>query len=168
MRERLVVDLDDPVINAERDCHGSTGGGVFGQNPDAVVLFAKIEFADGTDHAEGRHASDLGLLDFEVAREICADGCDGDLLSHCDIRRAADNREGFVLADVHCANGELLGIRVRHASRYTPDDDVVELWRESLDSLDLGGRECEVVCELLGGDVGEINVSREPAHGDVH
>jgi len=43
------------------------------------------------------------------------------------------------------------------------DDDVAERRREALEALDLGGREREVVADLLGGQTGEVDVAGEPA-----
>ena len=52
VRERFVVDLDDPVVDSEgvgdRDAHRCS----LGQHPDPVVLLAEIQLAHGADHSE--------------------------------------------------------------------------------------------------------------------
>src|SRR5690606_9119314 len=72
-------------------------------------------------------------------------------------------------ADVHGADGELVGVGVFVAGEDVADDDVVELGRAGVDDLlDLEAEEGDRARDVVGGDAGKINVVLEPGEGNFH
>jgi hypothetical protein len=168
VRDRLVVDLDRPVLEADGRSHGPPDLDVVGELPDAGVLLAQAQLALRADHALGLHPTDPGALDPEIARKGRADRRDGHLQLGPDVRGAANDLERLSTAHVDRAQGELVGVGVALTGQHLSDDDVGQAGREGLDPLDLGHREGQVVGHALGRAPLEVDVSAQPAPGELH
>src|SRR6185436_19541038 len=159
------------VVEAERGAHGRARLGRPGQDPDALVLVGELELALRADHALALEAADLRLLELEPAGELDARERHGYVLPARDVARAAHDLDELPLAaraDVDLAERQLVGVRVAAVLDHVADDDVREPGREGLDALDLGRVDRQVVRDLLRREAGEIDVTSEPAVGDVH
>ena len=103
MGKRLVVDLENPVVDSESLRNGRADFAVAWQNPDAVVIVTEFEFAFRANHAARLDATDLRLLDLEVTGKHRAHGCDRDVLTSVHVRCAANDLHRFVFANVDLA-----------------------------------------------------------------
>ncbi len=178
---RRHVDVQHGVAAAEaagvevvREGHAGRG---LCEDQDAVVARADAQLILGADHAHGRLAADLGLLDRDrlqdariVARrqlEDRPDGRDRDGLALRHVRRAAHDLDRIVRADVDEADAQAVCPVVRPHVQDVPDDHAVERRPRLLDALDFEAGHREQGRDLIGRLV-RIDEVREPGGGNEH
>ena len=138
------------------------------QDHDPGVVGADLELVLGEDHPLGDLAAQLGLLELDPARHDRAGPRDGDRLAGGDVRRAAHDVGGLVLADVDGADLQTVGVGMLLGGEHAADDEaVVRAHAARRDPRDLGPGHLQALGQLGGGDVGRA-VLAQPFDGDVH
>ena len=153
------------AIVRERHAHG----GVLGQDHDAGVVSAQAKLALGAVHAARLDATQLALLDLEVAGKHGADHRDDDLVALVEVLGAAHNLQRgriAVLVNVLVAHGDLaqphvVGVGVGLLGEHLAHDDVLEVGANALDRLDLGAGADELGVEDLRV-IGQVHHGAEP------
>ena len=98
----------------------------FGQHHDAVMIFGKPQLTLGADHAERRHAAQLGLLDDHTSGHRRAHQRHRHFLSGGHIGCAAHDVQHFFLSGIHRAYGQMIRIGMGLFRQDVPDDDVLD------------------------------------------
>ena len=123
---RSDADFQNLRIQIQRVDEAGTDFEAFGQHHDAVMIFGKPQLSLGTDHAERRHAAQLGLLDDHTAGHCRAHQRHGDFLPGSHIGRATHDVQHFFLSDIHRAYGQMIRVRMGLFRQDVPDDDVLD------------------------------------------
>ena len=105
------VDLDAGVFQLQVNTDVLTHWCVGRQFHQAVIALTYLQLGLGAQHAVGFNATQLGLLDLEVARQLGADHGERDFQARAHVRRSAHDLKGFrAVADL--AHTQFVGIRV--------------------------------------------------------
>ncbi|CRM95440.1 hypothetical protein [Pseudomonas sp. 22 E 5] len=108
---RSQIDLDAGIfqfqVNADVLAHRRVGR----QLHQAIVALTDLQLGLGAQHAVGLNATQLGLLDLEVARQLGTDHGERNLQARAHVWRSAHDLEGFrAIADL--AHAQFVGIGV--------------------------------------------------------
>ena len=123
---RRKADFDAGVVQAQVGTNVLAYRGIGCQFQQAVVFFADFQLGSRAQHAEGLDATQLGLLDLEVARQLGADHGERHLDAWAGVRGAAHDLEGF-LAVGYLAHAQLVGVRVLFGGQDLAYHDAAEL-----------------------------------------
>ncbi|MDT4829886.1 hypothetical protein FQZ97_633200 [compost metagenome] len=142
--------FDDHVIQAEVGADVLAHGGVGGQFHQAVVVIADLQFGGRAEHAVGLDATQLGLLDLEVAGQFGADHGEGDLQAGAHVGRAAHDLEGLAaVADL--ADAQLVGVRVLFGAQHLAHDHAAEGTGHRGDAVDFEAGHGQTSHQLVAG-----------------
>ncbi|MNQ59612.1 hypothetical protein D3C85_738660 [compost metagenome] len=130
------IDLDAGVfqvqVNAEILAHRRIGR----QLHQAVITFTDLQLGLRAQHAVGLDATQLGLLDLEVAWQLGADHGERNLQARAHVWRTANNLEGFrTVADL--AHAQLVGVRVLLGAEHLANDHATENTGGRRNAIDL-------------------------------
>ena len=165
------LDVEDDIASGEDRVDGRADFRRAGKEEETGGVLGERELLGGAHHAGGRLAANGGLLDDEVAGEDGAGQGDGHAVAGVAVGRAADDGSHAAVggADVHGADGELVGVGVFVAGEDVADDDVVKCRGAGANDLfDLEAEEGDGAGDVVVGDAGEINVVLEPGAGEFH
>ena len=116
------VDFDEVVaFYVVVFCCGCAYNGIFRQYDDAVMVCADADFVFGAEHAEAFHATQFAAFDgedFIAIIEFCAYNGGNYFLSGCYVGCAADNLQGFFLADIDSAYVHVVAVGVCFAGQH--------------------------------------------------
>ncbi|MCY1416514.1 hypothetical protein D9M71_320210 [compost metagenome] len=142
--------LDDHVIQAEVGTDVLSDRSVRFQFHQAVVVIADLQFRSRAQHAVGFDATQLGLLDLEVARQLGTDHGEGDLQAGTHVGRAAHNLEGLA-AIAHLADAQLVRVRVLFGAQHLAHNHTTEGARYRSNAVDLKAGHGQTSHQLVAG-----------------
>ena len=173
MIDRLVVELQHHVLRRHHVNEARTDLHVCRQHEDAVVILREPEFLLAADHPVRFDAADLGRLDLE--RPLTARVGQGvtrlndhNFLAALDVGRAAHDLLDAPWGQRNTADAQLVGIGVTLLVQHLPHDQRLEAVTERVDAVDLRRTHREVGEDALRLEVGEVDVARQPAEGELH
>jgi hypothetical protein len=138
------------------------------EDHDPRVVGADPELVLGQDHPVGLDAAQLGHAELRAVGHDGAGARDGDGLAGRDVRRAADDLLGPVVADVDHADAEAVGVGVPSGLDDLADDEALErVDAVVVDGLDLRARHGQALLERADRQAG-VGVLLEPFERDAH
>jgi hypothetical protein len=101
-----------------------------------------------------------------IARDLCSHQPDGDFLTGGDVRRAANDLQGF-MPNIHPAHGESVRTGVFLAADHVSDNEAAIPVSRTVDGSDFESQFSQTPGEVVGRDP-EGEVFFEPAFYDFH
>ena len=161
------LDLEDVVVQTEcrDDVRARCDRVVELHDPVFEPFRRKSQLVRRAHHALGLDTAHLPAFDSKSG-ELCADGCDGDHLSHGNVGRGRRDRERPVAADVDAADRQTVGVGVLLECDDLAGDDAGET-RAAHDFFDGKSQRSETFGDLVraGRQVDEF---AKPADGRAH
>ena len=183
MREApLDVELQHGVPQVVRQ--GRAGGGVAGENQDALVFVAQSQFALRADHPLGDHAADLARLEFQLApvprmavdqfRARHGQGHlerrlgQGGLAILEQVGRPGDHGQGGLPAKFHRGQAEPVRVGVGLDPAYLPHPHQLRmpLGAEGFHGLHLQPGQGQPLGQVMGSEV-HIDIIGQPLQGNA-
>ena len=144
------VDIEH-VLFKIKDIHKPVSGLIrIREDKDAVMIIAQPELAFRADHAEGRLAAELCLLDNSSVRHGGAQQGDGDRLTGSHIGGAADDVRKFPLSRINLADMHVVGIGMGDALDDLAHDDGIYIGEGMDNFFQLQSEHGQPVRERLG------------------
>ena len=144
------VDVEHVLFKIE-NIHKPVSGLIrVGEDKDAVMIFAQTKLAFRADHAEGRLAAELCLLDDSSVRHGCAQQGDGDSLAGSHVGGAADDIRQFSLSRINLADMHVVGIGMGDALDDLAHDDGIYIGEGMDNFFQLQSEHGQPVRERLG------------------
>ena len=140
------------------------------ENEDAVldgighIVKSKIQLGDGAEHTVRLHATELAVLDGDVAGELCHGDGGGYDSTLKYVLCARNNLGGLAATDVHLADPQVVGVGVAFHGNDPGDHHVLNVRAEDLIALDLGARVGHAVAIILDIDIADVNEVSKPFH----
>ena len=166
-------DVEHHVSDREHVDERRPGLRPVGEHHDPRVVVAETDLVLGEDHPARGLAAELALVQRQVEdREVGTRQRDRDRRSRLEVPGAAHDLARVPFPDIHLADPEAIGVRVRADLEDAADEEPAEVavhvrHADVEHALDLGRRREEPVGDLARGRV-HGDVLAQPAERDVH
>ncbi|CCJ83891.1 conserved hypothetical protein [Cronobacter dublinensis 582] len=143
------ANFDGVIVKLQIIADVSADGRVCRQFDNAVMVVGNAKLGERAQHAFRRLAAQFRRFDFKIARQYCANGRHSHFEALAAVRRAADDVEQAIAADVHFGDAQFVGVRMLAALHHFAHDHAVKRACDRLNAVNFQARHGDLIRQRI-------------------